>query len=297
MQPAKILPILSLTLILLLIPRTPGAAQNNARRGAQDTGGVTVIFSLTKYPDDATVQMEPIVVINGGKYTQPPVEAEPPVSKKFSDAYFRAGRRYRVVFGGGDVGSLTVKKEVEPGCVGLIAEVVVQTTVRLGGQVQALAVSSDNIGRGESSRRAPTEDERASAVEVARVVFGQRGVAAALVKKMKTVNLTATDIERDGKFELIGNFEIHGKNEVAYTLFIIFEPTAAGKYKPAWNWYHKGVEESYEDRSLVDAIDLDGDGTAEVIAEGRYYESNDYVIYKREAGAWRPVYKGGGGGC
>jgi hypothetical protein len=297
MQPVKILPILSLTLILLLIPRTPGAAQNNARRAAQDAGGGTVVFSVTKYPDDATVQMEPIVVISGGKYTQPPVDVEPRVTKKFTDTYFRTGRRYRVVFGGGDAGSLTVKKEVEGGCVFLMAEVVVQTTARLGGQVQALAVSTDNIGRGESSRRAPTEGERTSAVEVARVVYGQRGVAAALVKKMKTVNLTATDIERDGKFELIGNFEIQGENEVAYNLFIIFEPTDAGKYKAAWNWYHKGVEEGYEDRSLVDVVDLDGDGMAEVIAEGHYYESNDYVIYKRQAGTWRPVYKGGGGGC
>lgn len=297
MRLAKILPLLSLTLILLLTPWTPEAAQTKARRGAQDTAGGIVIFSLTKYPDDATVQMEPIVVIRGGMYTEPPVDAEPRVTKKFTNTYFRAGRRYRVVFGGGEAGSLTVKKEVEPGCVFLMAEVVLQTTARLGGQVQALAVSSDNIGRGESSRRAPTEGERASVVEVAREVYGLRGVAAALVKKMKTVNLTATDLERDGKFEMIGNFEIPGENELAYNLFVIFEPTAAGKYKAAWNWYHKGVEEGYEDRSLVDAVDLDGDGTAEVIAEGHYYESNDYVIYKRQAGTWRPVYKGGGGGC
>jgi len=30
---------------------------------------------------------------------------------------------------------------------------------------------------------------------------------------------------------------------------------------------------------------------------GSYYESNDYAIYKRQQGRWRPVYKGGGGGC
>jgi len=120
-----------------------------------------------------------------------------------------------------------------------------------------------------------------------------RRVGAALVKKMKTVNLTATDIGRDGQFELIGTFLIDGANDLKHNLFVIFEPTAAGKYKVAWNWYENG----YEDRKLVDVVDLDGDGTAEVNAEGFEIENNLYVIYKRQAGTWRPVYKGGGGAC
>jgi hypothetical protein len=107
------------------------------------------------------------------------------------------------------------------------------------------------------------------------------------------VNLTATDVERDGKFELIGAFQIDAGNEVMHNLFLIFEPASTGKYKVALTWYHKG----YEDRKLVDVVDLDGDGTVEVIAEGFEIENNFYVIYKRQAGVWRPVYTGGGGGA
>ena len=285
-----------LTAISLLMSPIPGAGQTNTRQSAQGAGS-TVIFSLAKFDTTQPIYMEPIVVISGGKYTAPPVDADPAVTKKFTDSYFRTGRQYRVVFGGGDAGTLTVQKNVEPGCVGLGAEVTVQTTARLGGEVQALAVSSDKIGRGESSRRAPTEEERAAVLEVARAVYRQRGVGAALVGKMNTINLTATDIDRDGKFELIGSFQIEGANYLMHNLFIIFEPTAAGKYRAAWNWFHKGAEGDYEDRKLVDAVDIDGDGTAEVIAAGHYYEANDYVIYKRQAGVWRPIYKGGGGGC
>ena len=292
MRLPKILPILSLTLISLLMPRTPGAAQTNAPRGAQRGGGGTVIFSLTKDTEES-FHIQPIVILSGSKYTQPPVGDEAGGMKKFTDSYFRVGRQYRVIFGGGDAGSLTVQNYVEDECGNLMAEVGAQPTARLGGQVQALAVSSDKIGSGLSSRRAPTEAERASALEVAREVYGQRRVGAALVGKMKTINLTATDIERDGQFELIGTFQIDGGNEVMHNLFIIFEPTAGGKYKAAWNWYQKG----YEDRKLVDVVDLDGDGTAEVIAEGFEIENNFYVIYKRQAGTWRPVYKGGGGGA
>lgn len=287
-----ILPILSLTLISLLIPGTPGAAQTNALRRGQSASGGTVIFSLKK-DTEAGFHIEPIVIISGGKYIEPPAGGDSGVLKKFADSYFQVGRQYRVIFGGGDAGSVMVQKYQEDMCGNLVADVGAQTTARLGGAVLALAVSSDKIGSGASSRRAPTEAERASALEIARAVYGQRRVGAALVGKMKTVNLTATDIERDGKFELIGSFQIDGANETKHNLFVIFEPTAGGKYKAAWNWYENG----YEDRNLVDVVDLDSDGTAEVIAEGFEIENILYVIYKRQAGTWRPVYKGGGGGA
>ena len=291
MRPSKIiLPLLFLALISLSMPRTPSTAQTNAGRGAPGASG-TVIFSVSK-DVEGSFHIQPIVILTGGKYSEPANDNEAN-TKKFSDAYFRPGRQYRMIFGGGDAGSLTVQKYEMDQCFNLLAEVKVQTTAPLGGEVQALALSSDKIGSGASSRRAPTEAERAAALEVARAVYGQRGVGVALVRKMKTVNLTATDLERDGKFELIGAFQIDGGNEVMHNLFIIFEPNAAGKYKAAWNWYQKGSE----DRKLVDVVDLDGDGTAEVIGEGFEIENNFYVIYKRQAGAWRPVYKGGGGGA
>ena len=291
--PKTILAVFSLTLVLSLVAWTPRSARTYAR-GAQAAN--TVIFSVKTYEHPQPVFMEPIVIISGGKYTAPPVDDEEG-GKKFAANYFRKDRQYRVVFGGGDAGNVTVQKYEQDSCGDLVAEVGVQTTARVGGQVQALAVSSEKLGRGASSRRAPTETERASALEVARAVYGQRGVGSSLVDKMRTVNLTATDIERDGKFELIGGFQIAGGNEVVYDLFIIFEPTAVGKYRAGWNWYHKTDEDGPEDRRLVDVLDLDGDGTAEVIAEGHTIENNEYIIYKRQAGAWRPVYRGGGGGA
>jgi hypothetical protein len=292
MRPSKIiLPLLLLTFLSLPMPRTPSTAQTNARRGASGASGGTVIFSVAK-DTDGSVRMQPVVIMIGGKYIDPSADNDA-AAKRFADAYFRTGRQYRVIFGGGDAGSLTVQKYEADQCFNLMAEVSAQTTARIGGEVQALALSSDKIGSGASSRRAPTEAERAAALEVARAVYGQRGVGVALARTMKTINLTATDLERDGKFELVGTFQIDAGNEVMHNLFIIFEPTAAGKYKAAWNWYQKGSE----DRKLVDVVDLDGNGTAEVIAEGFEIENNFYVIYKRQKGAWRPVYKGGGGGA
>jgi hypothetical protein len=292
---------LSLLLLSLALPPARSGAQTKTPPAASK--GESVVFAVKKYDP---VQMEPVVIIRRGVYVKPPVDESDTggdieaQSKRFIDEYFRAGRQYRLLFGGGESGTVTVGKYLEPGCVGMTAEVKAETQARLGGEVHALAVSSETLGRGQqNSRRAPTEAERASALELARAAFARNAVPAALVKIMETLNLTATDLDRDGKAELVGSFKAEraeGQNWEAYSLFIIFEP-AGDKFKPAMTWFHKGSEAEYSDRRLVDQLDLDGDGVAEVIAEGHYYESNDYFIYKKQRGQWRSVYQGGGGGC
>lgn len=251
--------------------------------------------------------MEPIVLYSRGVYAKPPIEGDEAAIKTFVGEYFKPGRQYRVLSGGGDAGTLTVKQYQEPGCVGLNAEVNVNTTARLGGNVQALATNSSTIGKRAVSRRAPTDIERVFALMQAQAVYANNKVGPALVKKMEVVNLTATDLDGDGTFELIGNFRVDrttATTEDSYNLFMITSPVtdytqqSAQAGKPALTWFHHGGEAAdYAERRFVDQIDIDGDGVSEVIAGGGYYESNDYIIYKRQAGSWRPVYQGGGGGC
>lgn len=258
-------------------------------------GAGAVVFVVSKYETEVTA--EPVVSYRGGKFEGAPAEGAE--TDSFVREYFRAGRKYRILSGGGEAGTLTITKYMEPGCVELIAAATAETPARLGGRIKVLATDSQTLGRGTPSRRAPTDAERARAVELARAAYAKNGVAAALASKMEVVNLTATDLDRDGKFELVGNFLVEQKAAAApisYTLFLIMEPEGAS-LKAAWEWSHKGSEDSFEDRNFVDQVDLDGDGVGEVIAQGTYYESHDYVVYKRQQGRWRPVFKGGGGGC
>ena len=114
------------------------------------------------------------------------------------------------------------------------------------------------------------------ALELARAAYAKNGVAASLVKKMEVGNLTATDLDRDGKAELVGSFRVRrgaGDDFSAHTLFMIFEPEGMC-FKPALVWFHKAGEEgSEEGRDLIDQLDIDGDGVAEVVVAGSYYES------------------------
>lgn len=279
----------------LLLPTygVPSARQKPARGAAQ---GGTVVFAVEKY--ESNVMIEPAFVYSRGAFVKPPLDD--PAAGAFAREYFRAGRKYRLLSGGGDAGAVTVRKFLEPGCVGLVAEAAAETQARLGGRVQALATDSETLGRAPSSRRAPTEAERARASELARAAYAKNGTPHALAAGMQVVNLTATDLDRDGRFELVGSFLVEKKaGEVvsdAYTLFLIIEPRG-DSHATAWEWFHRGFEGEYADRHFVDQLDLDGDGVGEVVAEGTYYESNDYVVYKRQQGRWRPVYQGGGGGC
>jgi hypothetical protein len=279
--------------LLLLVPLHAAPRQKSARPASAQGGAV--VFAVQKY--ESSVNIEPAFIYRGGAFVKPP--AEEPGAASFVREFFRPGRKYRVLSGGGEAGTLTVRKYLEPGCVGLVAEAAAETQARLGGRVQALATDSETIGRAPSSRRAPTDAERERAVALARAAYAKNRTPAALVGGMEVVNLTATDLDRDGKFELIGSF-LAGKAGApapdAYTLFLIIEPEG-DSFRTAWEWFHHGYEDDFADRHFVDQVDLDGDGVGEVVAEGTYYESNDYVVYKRQQGRWRPVYQGGGGGC
>ncbi|HEX8335991.1 MAG TPA: hypothetical protein VF621_04635 [Pyrinomonadaceae bacterium] len=297
MKTSTRLPAFALSL-LVCAQGVAGARQKTARTGAaQGGGGGAVVLAVSKH--EANVTTEPVVIYRGGAYVKPPVEDEAG-SRSFVREYFRPGRQFRILSGGGEAGALTVSKYLEPGCVGLVAEAKAETQARLGGRVKALATDSQTLGGGPVARRAPTEAERARAVELARASYAKNRVPAALVSKMEVVNLTATDLDRDGRFELVGSFLVEKKGAPAaanaYTLFLIMEP-AGETLKAAWEWFHRGYEGEYADRHFIDQVDFDGDGVGEIVAEGTYYESNDYVIYKRQQGRWRPVYQGGGGGC
>jgi hypothetical protein len=275
--------------LLLSVCAAPVARQKPAQ------GGTAVVFAVEKY--ESNVMIEPAFVYRGGTFVAPPIVTP---ATSFTREYFRPGRKYRLLSGGGEAGSVTVRKYLEPGCVGLVAEAAADTPARLGGRIQALATDSATLGRAQPSRRAPTEAERASAVELARAAYAKNGAPPALVSGMQVVNVTATDLDRDGRAELVGSFIVEKKQGEAtldaYTLFLIMEPQGES-FKTAWEWFHHGFEGEYADRHFVDQVDLDGDGVGEVVVEGTYYESNDYAVYKREQGRWRPVYKGGGGGC
>src|SRR5437660_5525577 len=151
----------------------------------------TVIFAVEDHPTDmgaASDQIindqiiDPIVIIDRGRYLElpPTTGADPeqynPETARFFATYYKPGKQYRLLFGGSDVGTVTVKRRENFNCGNLTAAVKLETSVKLGGDVKALATNSRALGRQKSSRRPPTATEQEAISKLAREIYQQKGV-------------------------------------------------------------------------------------------------------------------------
>jgi hypothetical protein len=225
-----------------------------------------------------------------------PVREEDMSKEDFVAQYYRHGRTYRALAGGADVGTASVDKEVSLACVSLAASLTPPVPDSAG-----LAVGSLHLPpRKVVSIEASAEEVRALSA-LARRVFRQKGVPAALLEKMEKSEVFSADLNQDGKGDLIGSFEAKGA-EFSSTrrLFLIALADDAGGYRTEYVWYFRQNESENSTTTMLffDTIDLDEDGTDEVIASFRYYEGHDYAILKRSHdGKWKIVYQGGSTGC
>ncbi len=284
--------ILVLVIVLSSFSTSPSqTSKTPIKPPAKPAAASTVIFAVNKY-DEGNTAIDPVAIFSAGRFINPMAKDDEATLNQFAAKYLRTGQKHRLMFGGAEAGSVTVKERYKE-CICLTATTEAQTTAKLGGEVRALATNSEKLGAKQSSRRAPTPEERAAVMNLAKQAFKQNKVAAGFLANITTTNLTAMDLDGDGKAELLGSFEVKGYQDTSHALFLIVEPQAAD-YKIGLSWYKlNNKEETYESRRLVDQLDLDGDGIGEVVAQSSYYESTDFTIYKKVKGVWRSVYQGG----
>ena len=289
---------------------TAGTAQMKAQH--QEQSASTLLFVVSRNAQGAS--MEPILIVDQGSYKQPVAgDSDAEEISRFAARYYRKGQKYRVLFGGGEAGSLTVKESTKDSeCFRTGANVNLQTQAGLNANVMALATNADSLGQAKGSRRAPTASERAAALSLARDAYKQKGVPAALIPSLTTVNLTATDLDGDGKAELIGSFVVKKRKggEARYVLLLLAEPQGKS-YRAGLTQYGQYTEKDimsganidaigeggiYTER-LVDQLDLNGDGAAEVITISTGFEGTSYVIYRKQQGKWQKIYDFGNYRC
>jgi hypothetical protein len=265
----------------------------------------TALFAVSQ--SQKVVFLDPIVVIQNGRFTSPPTgSATTAQLTKFANTYYRAEQKYRLLFGGGEAGNVTVKQwNLRKECSRTQATAHLDSPAKISGKVMGLATNSKVLGRKERSRRFPTEKEKEAIYALAAKKYRQKGLAESELKDLKRVNITATDLNGDGKAEIIGTFMVKKSNaaKIAHILFLIAEPI--GKtYKVGASQYGQitardvgGADqldelgESALAEILVDQIDLDKDGTAEVIIADLTAEGVAYKIFKKQKNQWRKAYE------
>jgi hypothetical protein len=279
-------------------------AKTKAQRAGAAAATTTdpLIFAVTRRAD-AAFEFEPIAVFRRGVFNGSITgESSAAELTRFANSYYKAGQRYRLIWGGAEAGTVVAKQSQKASdCAKAAATADVQTSVQLGGNRMALATNSSALGLPNSSRRAPTEQERAGVREHVERVFREKGVPADALASLQTINLTATDLNSDGAAELIGTYMIKRGTTAIFIdqLFLIAEPSGnAFKVAIANHQQLKGEDfndpeslksvgqSAFQTEILIDQLDVDKDGTGEVFTISYSFEGTNYAIYKKGRAGW-----------
>ena len=250
-----------------------------------------------------TIFTSPVALFERGQFNAPysKINGDLP-RRRFVEKYFSSGRKYHLIFGGGDAGTLTITNGYwQDGsyAYGELAPVAAVGGV-IRGQLHALATNSETSARPSIWRRAPTADERAAAIDLAKEAFLQNKTPAAALSKMEVINLTAIDVDGDEKAELAGTFKAPQAraDKPPHWLFMIAEADSQGVYRAARVNHQFNPEQTQYplgEEMLIDYLDIDGDGTGEVVTSFTVHDFFEiFEIYQRRNGKWLQVFTGGG---
>ncbi len=284
----RVFPLAILSVFIFLAPISRLASAAPPQR--------TVVFAITAESGEAS--MDAVVIVDGKQLRHPYTDEQKDSPKSFGEKYFTSGKVYRLIFGGGENGTVKLDKWSE-GCNNIHAQVTPNTTAKLGGKVMALATNSETLGKRASTRRAPTDSERAAVMSLMKSIYRQHRTPASLIAAIKVANLTATDLDGDGQYELIGSFTSTAKNKFERDLFLIAKPqgTTMRADFVKFQAYQPPPEQFLSSVDFVDQLDLDGDGVGEVFATQGGFDGYAYLILKKVGGRWKEVYDQIGDAC
>lgn len=273
---------------------------------AQTAPATTIIFEILgqekgKIPAASTI--EPLVVIENGKLKKPPEydyskqKESDAAYERFEKQYFGRGRKYPLLIGGAEKGFVAVGEPVAESCISLSATVT--TSVPLSNAQFALAATTTNgLGVHADWRKPVVPQQRAEFLRLVSRVLARNKVQNISESLIKVDNLRSTRLSEAGPIALIGSATLKRKSGIHQVFLVALYKDS--EYEEAVSSYHLARDEddaSASVENLVEQVDLDGDGTDEIVTINTYYESWDYNIYKGENGSWKKVYQGGGGGC
>jgi hypothetical protein len=246
--------------------------------------------------------LEPIATVSAGKLFAP-VNGSDDQKKivAFDKAYYKAGTSYRLIFGGANAGTVKVKSyDPNAECSRNMAEATTtSTTAKLKGLVMGLATNVAGKTAATSFRRKPTAAEKTEIDALARAEFQKQKLTP---KELHYQNLTAVDVDKDGTAEFVGSYWVEIDKMTRGLLFFIAQKGAKGGYTLAFKEYRnvdqanvmsgdiKSVDEGVYHELLLDVLDYNGDGTAEIFTYTQSFEGSGFNVYRRNQGKWIKGY-------
>lgn len=300
----KILIVKFLACSLILLTAASVFAQ---KRAAVKPAKKPIIFAVL----NNGARLEPIAHIEKGKLTETTGgDADAKLLTGFTKSFYQPKTIYRLVFGGADAGTVTVKSSnPNADCGKNTADASVQSAkAKLKGMVRGLATDAPTA-KGSGVRRLPTAAERVEIESLVRAEFAKQKVSSDAVKNMQYHNLTALDIDGDGVIEMVGSFWAETAPTERGLLFFIADKNKNGKYGFGLSEYKtvnqndvmsgeiKDLDEGIYHELLLDVFDYDGDGAGEIFTYVQSFEGAGFNAYRRAGGKWTKTFEGSNYHC
>lgn len=262
----------------------------------------TVVFAVLN--DGKTI--EPIGAIDKGELGA--LELTDEDGKVLIDihkTFYKPKTRYNLVFGSANKGSVSVvKSDPKADCAANMATVnTVSSTAKIKGFVMGLATNKTIAKTASGVRRLPTAAERREIEDLVRGEFIKQGVSGNDAGKMKYHNLTAIDVDADGRAEMVGSFWTGDSAIERNLLFFIAEKQKNGKYAFGYSEFRKiipnevmsgelkDLDDGIYHELLLDSLEYNGDKTAEIFTLVRGFEGNTFKVYSKRDGKWTQVFE------
>ena len=248
--------------------------------------------------------LEPIGEIDKGKLVETANGGdEPKLLSGFTNLYYKPKTVYNLIFGGAANGTVTVNSyDAKSDCGKNLAQVSTQSAkAKLKGFVMGLATNEKTGKAASGTRRLPTTAERNEIESLVRAEFVKQGVSSNAVKNLKYYNLTALDVDNDGKAEMVGSFWVESSAKERNLLFFIANKD--DKYEFGYRDYKKVTPDEVMSGELkdldelggellLDVLEYNGDATAEIFTINKAFEGNNFQVYSRQNGKWTKVFEG-----
>ncbi|MEP6944456.1 MAG: hypothetical protein ABJA02_00955 [Acidobacteriota bacterium] len=240
--------------------------------------------------------IEPIAYVSDGKL-EPAVNGsdDEAMITAFVKSYYKPGTSYPMLYGGAAAGTVSVTSANNKSeCGKNTADVTTSSKTPLKGFVMSLATNG-TIKNTTSYRRRPTAAER---TEIERLVKAEYAKNKLTPTTLHSQNLTALDVNNDGRPEFVGSYWVDIDKLTRGLLFFIAEKGASGKTTMTYSDYRsvdqastmsgniKDVDDGIYHEVLLEAYDYDGDGNAEIFTYEPSFEGAGFTAYKRSGATW-----------
>ncbi len=235
-----------------------------------------VLFAVL--PDEPAI--EPIVLLD-------PIEA--PREETFPKRYFDPSRSYTLSMDGKAAGTVRPAEKTQLGCVSIAAKATIAGDGNFATNFEPAALVAPIRGA--------TDEEIAMLRRWARLFLVHHGIAAEHAEGLEA-HIDVVD-PGDGDPLFVGSFTTLSTEPPGGAAFVIVRVTdvTATRVVPQLALFNlRDPDGNSGVQPLFGAIDLDGDGSAELVTQRQHKEGYDYFLYRRLRGRWT-VISGGGSGC